>query len=314
MAVISHRHRCIFVKVPKCASTAVRDWFIAHGAGRHSFRPYWYFGTLADRLQWLARALEMYPGYLTFAFVRNPYRRFLSVYRHANRIAAVRAARLPGHPENLGTAREYAELVAELLDDSGALWGPRSTRWFRDNAERRYGPLGIPLRALGFTFTHARPQVDFLPDRNPARLFGVKRSNPVPLDFIGAVETLDADFARLQAALNLPRIAIAKINAAPPGHAPPAACDAATRRLVEHLYADDLTFTGCTSEEAPATPPDREPAVPVRPGAPPRAGTALRRARYALATLETGLEDRLFRIPPLRRRAAPLVRRLRRLA
>ena len=37
--MISHRHRCIYVKVPKCAGTSVLDWFVTHGGGRHSFRP-----------------------------------------------------------------------------------------------------------------------------------------------------------------------------------------------------------------------------------------------------------------------------------
>ena len=59
-AVISHRHRCIFVKVPKCASTSMREWFIAHAAGRHSFRPFWYPGALTERMQALARALDLY--------------------------------------------------------------------------------------------------------------------------------------------------------------------------------------------------------------------------------------------------------------
>ena len=37
--MISHRYRCIYVKQPKCAGTSVRDWFIAHGGGRHSSAP-----------------------------------------------------------------------------------------------------------------------------------------------------------------------------------------------------------------------------------------------------------------------------------
>ena len=37
-AVISHRHRCIYVKFPKCASTSVPEWFAAHGGGGPSFR------------------------------------------------------------------------------------------------------------------------------------------------------------------------------------------------------------------------------------------------------------------------------------
>ena len=315
--MISHRYRCIFVRVPKCASTSVRDWFILHAAGHHSFRPFWYSGTLAERMQILAHALQLYPGYLTFSFVRNPYRRFLSIYRNANRIAANRAARMPGHPDRLGTLDQYARLVAELLDDSGALWGPRATAWFLENAQRRYGPLGIPLYALGFTFTHGRPQVDFLPDCQPERLFGVTRPHAAPLDFIGAVETIDADFARLRERLGLPSVPLLRSNAAPDPQSASVRHDPATRRLVEQLYAADLAFTGCVSEDAPATPPGES--LPPVQGLPPRTAlpappglkTRLRRARYAVATLEMGIEDRLYRIPALRKRLRPLVRRAR---
>lgn len=327
--MISHRYRCIYAKVPKCASTAVHEWFIAHAAGRHSFRPWWYSGILTERMQALARALELYPGYLAFSFVRNPYRRFLSIYRHASRIAAHRAARMPGHPAHLGTVDQYARLVAELLDDTGALWGPRSTAWFRDNARRRYGPLGIPLRALEFTFAHARPQVDFLPDCNPERLLGVKRPHPTPLDFIGTVETLDADFERLRERIGLPSVPLHRSNAAPDAKASPARWEPATRRLVQQLYAADLAFTGCTSDDALPAPSVRgkRPGQGVPPGegllpgeglplrtSPPASGgpkARLRRARYAVDTWEMGLEARLFRVPALRTGLRPLLRRVR---
>lgn len=88
--MISHRYRCIYVKVPKRASTAVRDWFLAHGGGRHSFSPSWYPGPMAHRIQSVGRVLELHPDYFTFSFVRNPYRRFVSIYRHASRLAEAR--------------------------------------------------------------------------------------------------------------------------------------------------------------------------------------------------------------------------------
>ena len=54
--MISHRHRCIYVKVPKCASTSVLEWFAAHGGGRPSFRPAWHGGPMSQRLPDTARA------------------------------------------------------------------------------------------------------------------------------------------------------------------------------------------------------------------------------------------------------------------
>ena len=310
--MISHRYRCIYVKQPKCAGTSVLHWFIAHGGGRHSFRPYWYRGTLPERIPRVAHLLDLYPGYFTFTFLRNPYRRFLSLYRHASRHAAIRAARIPGHPAGNGTLREFAELCAELLADTGDLWGAHAGAFFRDQAERRYGPLGIRLRHLEFVFNHVRPQTHFLPDCNPERLFGLKRRSPGPLHFIGAVETIDTDFRRIREALGLPRLPLPRQNASggtPPGY------DDATRRLVEELYAADFAFTGCGSMDAPAAPPCSG-GVPGQPVSPERPGATalLPRAACTLASLEMSLEHRLFYNPRLRRRLAPLARRLRRLA
>ena len=59
-----------------------------------------------------------------------------------------------------------------------------------------------------------------------------------------------------------------------------------------------------------------QPGAPSQPVSPERPGVTalLPRAACTLASLEIGLEHRLFYNPRLRRRLAPLVRRLRRLA
>ena len=128
---------------------------------------------------WRARWTSLYPGYFTFSFVRNPCRRCLSPYRHASRYAEIRAPHIPNHPPTNGTLREFAE--------------------------RRYGPPAIPLRHLKCAFGHARPQTRFLAACNGQPLFGWKRRSPGPPDFIGAVESIEADCRRVQEALGLPR-------------------------------------------------------------------------------------------------------------
>ncbi|WP_419164830.1 hypothetical protein [Candidatus Palauibacter sp.] len=55
--MISHRYRCIYIKVPRCGSTTLRDWFLDHGSGRHSFKPGWYGGILPDRMQSVTRVM-----------------------------------------------------------------------------------------------------------------------------------------------------------------------------------------------------------------------------------------------------------------
>ena len=309
--MISHRHRCIYVKIPKCASTSVRDWFVAHAGGLHSFYPSWYPGPLPYRIQPLARALELYPGYFTFTFLRNPYRRFVSLYLSVTRRAEKDAARVPGHPGNFGNLHEFVQLCREILADVRGLWGREARAFHEENADRRYGPLEIPLRHLRCVTTHALPQVDFLPDCNPERLFGLPRARPEPLSFIGTVETLDADFRRVQDVLGLPPLPLPHHNVSASAHAAfeELRHDAATRRLVEELYTEDLALTGCGLDDAPA------PARRCRAQAPRvSAATLIGRGRLAITTFEIGLSERIMRTPPVRRVLAPFARLRRRLA
>ena len=296
--MISHRHRCIYVKVPKCASSSVRAWFIAHGKGRATYPPYWYPGPLPYRMRWIARALELYPGYFTFTFVRDPHERFQSLYLDACRFAGYRAARIPEHPAGYGTPAEFSVLCTELLAETRGLWGKAAGAFLRDNASRRYGPLGIELRHLSFVFNHVRPQVDFLPDCNPERLFGIERRNRSPLGFIGTVETIDRDFARLQERLGLPRAPLPRLNAS--RRDSPPRRDAASRRFVEEIYAEDLAFIaglpGAVSPPAAAA------------LARPRMRTLAGRALFNVFAIEIGLEQRLNRMRAPRSMLAPFAR------
>ena len=63
--MISHRYRCIYVKVPKCAGTTVPDWFSMHGKGHRIVKPWWYGGLLCEWVQAVARVMNLYPDYAT---------------------------------------------------------------------------------------------------------------------------------------------------------------------------------------------------------------------------------------------------------
>ena len=144
--MISHRYKCIYVKIPKCAGTTVLEWFMAHAAGRHSLKPGWYGGLLSERIQRVTKAINLYPEYFTFSFVRNPCERFVSVYLFVQRHARVRAAEIPGHPDGYGSLQEFAELCGEVLGDFRPLWGREAREFFLTNREREYGPRRIRLR------------------------------------------------------------------------------------------------------------------------------------------------------------------------
>ena len=316
--MISHRHRCIYVKVPKCASTSVLEWFAAHGGGRPSFRPAWHGGPMAGRLPGTARAMNLYPDYFTFTFLRNPYERFVSLWLDLRR--AARERRGGGEePEGLASLGGFAELAAGLLADFGPCWGRGAAAAFREKRDRVYGPGGVRLGDLGWSADHLWPQTTFLPDRNPALLFGVPRADGRPIDFIGSVGRLDADFARLAALLDLPDAPLPRHRDSGAGSGAARArryaahYDAAARRLVEELYASDLDFTGCGFDDGrtAVTVPGRAGMAPARRAAPARRplATLPARAWRELWSRSAGVEARLLRLPAVWRAVRPLALR-----
>ena len=311
--MISHRHRCIYVKVPKCASTSVLEWFAAHGGGRPSFRPAWHGGAMSQRLPGTARAMNLYPDYFTFTFVRNPWERFVSLWLDLDRVARERG----GGTAGFATLGEFGEFAADVLADFGPCWGGEAAAAFRARRGRRYGPGRVRLGDLGWSADHLWPQTAYLPDCNPARLFGVARATADPLSFIGSVGRLDADFARLAALLELPAAPLPRRNARAAGtgiartRAYAAYYDGTTRRLVEALYAPDIEFTGCGFEDGCTAMAVRARGAPARRPAPARRAlrTLPARAWRGLWSLEAGVTARLLRLPAVWRAVRPLARR-----
>ena len=313
--MISHRHRCIYVKVPKCASTTVLDWFAAHGGGRHSFKPYWYGGLLTERVPAVARAINLYPDYRTFSFVRDPYERFVSTWQSARGVAASQtllAGNWPG-PEQYDNLADFGELCRELLADFRHRWGRDAEDFFRVHAEREYGPARIKLKYLGWVVSHIPPQTDFLPDCNPARLFGVPRVNADPLAFLGSVETIESDFAQLSTLLELPGHPLPVSNRSATGGQGHNASfdDTAIRRLVEETYADDFAFLEPGTKETRGS--DVKPAPRVSTLTPRRRRgrrssltAAVARAWQRLTALEIMAEELMIRSATVRRVLRPL--------
>ena len=314
--MISHRHRCIYVKVPKCASTSVLEWFEAHGGGRPSFRPAWHGGPMSQRIPGTAQAMNQYPDYFTFTFLRNPYERFVSLWLDLRRVARERRAGRD-EPRGLSSLRGFAEFSAQLLADFGPCWGREAAAAFRARRGRVYGPGGVRLGDLGWSADHLWPQTAFLPDCNPERLFGVARAEATPLSFIGSVGRLDEDFARLAALLDLSGAPLPRHRDSGAGSGAARArryaahYDRTARRLVEDLYAADLAFTGCGFDDGRVSVAVPRHAPGARRRAPGRRPLATLPARswHALWSLSAGVEARLLRLPAVWRAVRPLALR-----
>jgi hypothetical protein len=74
--VISHSHRCIFVKVPKTAGTSVA---LALGC-EHVLRPHRNLVEIRDALRSNPELSRLTDEYFKFGFVRNPWDRVVSLY------------------------------------------------------------------------------------------------------------------------------------------------------------------------------------------------------------------------------------------
>jgi hypothetical protein len=74
--MISHSHRCIFVKVPKTAGTSVA---VALGC-EHVHRPHRNIVEIREVLESDVRLARCTDEYFKFGFVRNPWDRVVSLY------------------------------------------------------------------------------------------------------------------------------------------------------------------------------------------------------------------------------------------
>lgn len=147
--VVWQQYRAVYVRVPKVANTSIRHSF---GGGR-------------ERSACLALLHRRYPQHLTFSFVRNPWSRLVSTYRH--------------------------KILAETITNDNYL----------DGVHRGFVKWRFPFRA-GMPFEEFVDFICTLPDdRSEKHLksqshFLVHRGVLIPA-FIGRFETIARDWGEL---------------------------------------------------------------------------------------------------------------------
>ncbi len=241
--MISYKYRYIYINHPKVASSSLDNYFrfFVKGHSTESSLGHRYLGNYLDRLP---HCINMVPTYFTFIFVRNPFDKFVSAWLHRFDPNRKEFKRNPMRNHSL---REYAELVKDLLiyRSSTSL-----------SSDREMGPHRVPLCDLWYEGHHCRYQKDFLLDYNPEYYFGVKRCNSAPCSFIGRYETLEKDLRCVMNILGAPNHDLPKGNVSLSRRVGEGKkrhysdyYDKPTRRLVEEIYADDLSLLGYDFEE-----------------------------------------------------------------
>ena len=233
--MISHKYKCIFIHIPKCAGTTVELYFYKYAkAPLYHEVP----GLPMMRREYLAPTINLYPDFFTFTFVRNPFDRFISYYFFGIDLA-LKLNRFPKYQ----TLHECIELTEELLTIDN----------FHKNT--LVGPHQIRLGDYSYEWNHSRLQKEFLLDANPTHYFGVQRLNSAPCSFIGRQEYFDKDFNCLLDILGMPSFPIEKRNVSrkcTPTNQPrhySSYYDKASQRMVENMYACDLERLGYEFED-----------------------------------------------------------------
>jgi len=174
--MISHKHRCIFIHIPKTAGQSIEHVFVELNGLTWETRAPLLLRPNKDpklgpgRLAHL-KATEYvscghvdqatYPSYFKFAFIRNPYDRIVSVYNYLEEARGV----------------DFRTFLHDV----------------------------IPAMKTSAISTHVEPQYHFLHDP----------SGKLLVDFVGRFEHLQRDFDTVSDRLGLGRMELRRINESP---------------------------------------------------------------------------------------------------
>lgn len=178
--MISHKHRCVFVHIPKTGGMSIENAFLksldlkfykgqspslllSYNKNPSVGPPSLAHLSAKDYVRHSYLSQELFESYFKFAFVRNPWERMVSIYKYF------------GYHRILKFER-FLEVQFPVL-----------------KKKRNY---------------FVKPQVEYIFDENGKQL----------IDFIGRFEQLRADFKEVQESLKHPVSELSHINRAPQAH------------------------------------------------------------------------------------------------
>ena len=160
--MISHKHKCIFLHIPKVAGTSIERFL-------REIDPE--IPQKVLRKRGFSRFLNNHTDYFVFSFVRNPYDRFVSAWKWGE-LKFSKEGELPFYKKARPVSfEEYVLLTTnpEHRKENQNLWSE-------------------------YDEYHTLPQFEFFPNLNGEHYFTDKISPTFTCDFIGRFENLHEDF------------------------------------------------------------------------------------------------------------------------
>lgn len=240
--IISHRHKFIFIHIPKTAGEAISDALTPilgpedlvlktpPDIWRRSFTQPQHRNLNGLSKHTRSRKIRsrvgtaMWNDYFTFAFVREPIARMLSWYRY---LGSIHERREQVNPKHL-----WLYLTAAGRASDPRRW-PAMEVFTKTSSFSQFlrPPEGIEPRLLA-------PQASYL---------AVERQGPVAVDYVGRFENLEEDFARVSRRLDLGELHLPRRNVSTHSKAlaaRDATVTAEDRALLYERYARDYELFG----------------------------------------------------------------------
>ncbi len=195
----------------------------------------------------LAKTINHYPHYFTFTFVRNPFDRFVSIWKHSER--GLRNAEPNGR-------NRVDKLISFFLlgKTKKAKLREAKTYFYRTQrglSLKEYAYLireGDQKKLSCFDSYHSKKQIDFVLDFNMDTYMSIPRKIRKKCDFIGQVENINEDFKTVCNLLNIPFSILPHKNQNKDSIYYSKHYDKETLNLVREIYKKDFEAFGYNLE------------------------------------------------------------------
>ena len=204
--MISNKHKCIHVHVPKCAGTSITHTLFNRRDAH------------LTALQYKNLLGDTYDKYFSFAFIRNPWDRMVSYHN-----MLMRAKIKPHH--------RIVKLCTKMFGNTLFPSWINFVQWVNNESEH-----DLVLKKIGLNnYLEIRPQYFWLMDN----------SGNIIVDFIGRFERLLADFNKVCEKLEMPdkKNALRRMNSGDHGHYS-SYYDSETRDMVGEIFELDCEHFG----------------------------------------------------------------------